>query len=1090
MNLRVRPLRQIRMGTGLAAATLLLTSGFGASAFGRGHDGGENCRPPRPQIEILSPVSGASLSSEPVTISIKTRHIAHPGDLGIRLNGVDITGSLSAPDSKGVRMVEVSRPGVNFGKNQLQVRYNRVRENSTFTLDTAPGVGTPVSGAPLGSELFPITTRVLGKDANGNAAWGIQVGTNFYAAQPALDQNGNPCTQCYGFQLLILDRRDPTVVVSNKSYETIRAEEVAATSPLVEALASAGAGPGDRNVSRIVTQPPTSGCQPLGCMVVMQSLAQIGFAPCYNTDASQIGTCSQWIDDPNVYNFAYWLTKLGGSSNVLFANGSNPHVGYSLIGNGGSGNITGTGVQGTRDSGQVIISAGGNQNGQFERLGCLDTRFQNPATICDSLGRAGAADNAGGSTDPQQAGRISGALVRDNYNLYTFTENSPQISYTFGTTVANNAYTNVVSIGGATSADSSGYYAMTMPSTSKGGFRLLILNRTHPDWPVAKQLDKFYDFPTGLAELESDINSFQDSNGLFFLASMGNIQHDIAENSGDFDNQWEQFVQTLAGLGADPMTVRVLGYGNAPAFDPDGKDDYLLVGKTEAYSPPVGEQWHAGLKTRYTAQESGYVISRHTLANATSPTQVEGVLVPDHQGYYTPHLQSQLRGLVVPQVTAVSDASLLPATVWPYSAQDTKATAGEVNAYNYISNELCCTEIRSNYTNLNISPVVWLTELSQLTAPTSAPTCAPGVTCWPFDSNEFTAVRNQLETEFVYLDGVRNLQNNFLSLYQNQQSNVGLILQQAASDIKADVDVDDTAATSPSPWSVFTSDVVPVLSNLAGFFGPEGTVAYNALGIGSLVIDNVTDRSNDASGVSQTMHALAQEEVAVANLAQHEADQYVDSLATLGNDFKRIVNDWGRLQTVGGPIATGQLVWDPSATSIFLRAFDLATRRQFYPTLMRSNPNFFVTRVKYGDVQYDGRDDHNTYENHEQCDQSRFHVAQDNLTGFDNEGEDMRGTAWWPGVQQVSNGGNSDDPHHPPAYWWDIWALGLGPETNNHCPIPSYGSLPSTYGMFDPVAADDAYQTNGLGLWKPYILQYTWTPQVVFNSYYGGSVTP
>jgi hypothetical protein len=61
------------------------------------------------------------------------------------------------------------------------------------------------------------------------------------------------------------------------------------------------------------------------------------------------------------------------------------------------------------------------------------------------------------------------------------------------------------------------------------------------------------------------------------------------------------------------------------------------------------------------------------------------------------------------------------------------------------------------------------------------------------------------------------------------------------------------------------------------------------------------------------MHALANEEVAEADLAQHAADEYTDSLVTLGNDFKRVVTDWGRLKTVGGPISTGQLVWDPSA---------------------------------------------------------------------------------------------------------------------------------------------------------------------------------
>lgn len=117
-------------------------------------------------------------------------------------------------------------------------------------------------------------------------------------------------------------------------------------------------------------------------------------------------------------------------------------------------------------------------------------------------------------------------------------------------------------------------------------------------------------------------------------------------------------------------------------------------------------------------------------------------------------------------------------------------------------------------------------------------------------------------------------------------------------------------------------------------------------------------------------------------LAQYEANQFVNNFATLGNQFKRVVTDWGRL-AVGGPIARGQLVWDPTATSVFLRAFDITTRRQFYPTLMRANPNYLIAYVKYGDVQYQGRDDYNVYNKSQHtpsgdpCNQQKFWMAQD-----------------------------------------------------------------------------------------------------------------
>lgn len=899
---------------------------------------------------------------------------------------------------------------MNYGKNQVQVRYQATRANTSFTLAaTSSGSAPQVVGT--GAELATLQTRVLAPNTDGTHAtdWGIQVGSDFIQSKLPVNSSGNPCAQCYGFQIVMLNRQDLSVV-SNNSYEVADSSEISGESPFLKTLEAAGSGPNDI-MDGVVTN-PNPPCQPNGCIMIMQSLAQIGFAPCYNN--TQVGTCPAFVNDSSTVNLVYWITKLGASGSVLYANGASAKVGYSFVGNAGSGNMSGPGAMGGDNNG-IHNEFDGNENGQFERLGCLDTTFQHSPTVCDSLGRGGSSDNAGGSSDPQQAGRISGVLIRDNYNLFTFAQNAPQMSYTFGTTLAGGVYTNVVSINGGT-AEGAGQYTLAMPSGSTCGFRLLILDRTHPDWADAKQWDKFYNFPTDLHSLETDILNFPNANGLFFLASMGNITHDDEVPSSS--QSWEALVEYLEVIGADPITVRVLG-DRHPAFsNGDGKDDYLLIGKTIPYAPPVVDAFGAGGQARYTAEEAGYVINRHTLTNATSPTQVEGVLVPDNQGYYTPHMQGLQQGLMVPQIAALSSASLQAPVPWPYSS-----TTGQQNAYTWISEQLCCSDIRATYINLNASPAVWLTQLDQLSY-TDAPSSIQG--------SDFDDVKLQLGVEFEYLQLVRNLQDNILSLYQDQQSNVALILDQAASDIKADVDSGTPPPTVPTPWSTFTSDVFPVLSNLAGFYGPAGNVAKNALGIGTLVIDNATQHVNDPSGVSQTMHALANEEIAEADVAQHEADQYADSLAVMGNDFKRIVTDWGRLKAVGGPISSGQLIWDPSATAIFLRAFDLTTRRQFYPLLMHNNPDFFVTHIQYADDHYYGSDDDYNYGSHDYgCSISVFHQAQDNLKkpGYDDDGEDLRGTAWWPGVLQQNDGGNRG------AYWWDIWALG-DHDTNGQCPPP------------------------------------------------------
>ncbi len=41
------------------------------------------------------------------------------------------------------------------------------------------------------------------------------------------------------------------------------------------------------------------------------------------------------------------------------------------------------------------------------------------------------------------------------------------------------------------------------------------------------------------------------------------------------------------------------------------------------------------------------------------------------------------------------------------------------------------------------------------------------------------------------------------------------------------------------------------------------------------------------------MHSLAKEEIAEADVAEHVANEYTDSLVSMGNDFKRVVTDWG-----------------------------------------------------------------------------------------------------------------------------------------------------------------------------------------------------
>ena len=321
--------------------------------------------PPSPEIVVTTPQDGSTIYGAPVNVSITATNLSDSSQFSVRLNGTDITSKMSAPDPNGVRTAQLSPPDINFGKNQIQARYQNTQATSSFTLNTVSTVGSPDPnpGAIDGStQLVGITTRVLRPGATGTNAtdWGIQLTTSPtpYWAPTLQDQNGAPCSSCsYGYQILMLNRQDLSVV-SNNAYEVKNSAEIGGGSAFLQALEYAGSGPNDIR-DGVVTNPnpnpnPWAKCQPFGCIMVMQSLAQIGYSPCYST--SQEGTCPAFVGDSATVNLAYWLTKLGSTAQVLFANGmKSSHVGYSFIGNAGSGAMPGSGAIGTRDGGGNII---------------------------------------------------------------------------------------------------------------------------------------------------------------------------------------------------------------------------------------------------------------------------------------------------------------------------------------------------------------------------------------------------------------------------------------------------------------------------------------------------------------------------------------------------------------------------------------------------------------------------------------------------------------------------------------------------------------------------------------------------------------
>jgi hypothetical protein len=172
--------------------------------------------PPAPVLSVVSPANGSTVSGDSVTISVSAQNVSDPTQVSVLVNGVDSTAKLGKTDTNGVRSLQLGKPDVNYGKNQVQVRYQDVRANSVFNLASFTVTAPSSSNTPDYSSalLVPIQTRVINSNVTNSwgKSWGIQVGDTstgtFYPAAQPVDQNNQNCTQgCDGYQILLLNRQ-------------------------------------------------------------------------------------------------------------------------------------------------------------------------------------------------------------------------------------------------------------------------------------------------------------------------------------------------------------------------------------------------------------------------------------------------------------------------------------------------------------------------------------------------------------------------------------------------------------------------------------------------------------------------------------------------------------------------------------------------------------------------------------------------------------------------------------------------------------------------------------------------------------------
>jgi hypothetical protein len=949
----------------------------------------------RKSIMIMSPMNASAHTTTPITIQVRVAPHAVKA-MQVLLDGVDITSRFGETDREGVRRAEVDRPLVNWGKNQIVVKSGAHRESSHFFLDEHQSDSSAAANLPL---LVPIKTRVV--TGSGDKATDYRIAlykdpddptaaTLIPASVPSDGSNA-------GFQVVFMRRWDLSVI-SNVS--------------VVNQRPSSDGRWHDSPLYKSVVYTPEH-CLSAGCILLIQSLGTIGFTPCskaYRHDFPK-----------DCESFKNMLNGLGLSARLAYANGSSAQIAFSSVSN-------------KVPFGPTSSPPSPPPGTFFESLTCSGSNYgSGPA--CDSLGFPNTSFTAPKGARPSQLGNIAGALIADNHHNYTFTRNDRLISFSTATDADGpNGQTHTIIVDGIP-------YASRSLNGAKGGFHLLILNskdlsevqnQTYPSTSDASEVNMLYDTITG----------YKSYGYLFFVAAFGDPSYfcqPVTHEPCAARANWYKASQLIRNLGG---TQQVFYLANNPQVQPFQYDDYTLVG---SFVDGVGgESTDTGLAQ--VGAEMSSIIARETEAfppptGAGHGADMEGFLRMNNQGFYSPASFGHRLNLSKTTISDILSASLLNPTPWPFPGPD---PAGSKAAYDWISRQLCCADIRAVYVNLNISPDIWLAKLPQLTYdPSKIPNSSPA---------DFGAMVQQLTTEFQYVTLARLFQSNIVGLYQDQQANVSLLLQDDGDKVLENLQVGLTTPAHAASWTGILSDVFGIGSSLLNAIPGGGIVAAGtevALTVGTAIANQAASHTNSPAGTP--LQAQENQEIAAGDLANQLADQFSATLVSLGGEFDRLVTDWGRLKTLGAPLLAGQIPWDDNVTGLLLEGYDRAVQRELYAKLLPTN---FVVQ-------------HLPYTGHDRVVKNTAYDHGDEICEWETYAKN-NAVLYYPNGRINDDRHDSDAGKYPWNYQWGIWALTLAKYQSDPCPghdqnYKTTYHYPGTFGIFHPL---DPSNPDALGAYR------------------------
>ena len=319
-----------------------------------------------------------------------------------------------------------------------------------------------------------------------------------------------------------------------------------------------------------------------------------------------------------------------------------------------------------------------------------------------------------------------------------------------------------------------------------------------------------------------------------------------------------------------------------------------------------------------------------------------------------------------------------------------------------------------------------------------------------------------------------NLEKNINTLYLGSGVDIANIPTAVESEV-----INSLVVTAPQPastpnWLSVTEDIFNVVGPASGFLGltgPEGTGAavalQTAIGLGTTLVSTSAMETNDGSGAP----LMQQEEAVLSTVGQLAAtatNQFNENFLSLGNTFDRILNDWGRLQAVAGPLTDSTLTWKDQTTGYLLQAYSVAVRREFYAAVLSQTHR--IVHFEYAKPDPDPNGATNG-----SCNFGDF---------MDYAQTPRESRAWLPGAMIDGPYVQATQRHYfyQNDKWWDLWLFepdSAPTDCSNTGKIDSKQFFQQT-GLFTPIDTDTS--TPGLGLYKPTFYKRSGLPVVDSNT--------